>query len=51
MGYETGSTAEYDQGNAGKVAEPTVGHTWLIIVGALAILWLLGGVAFRGVRM
>lgn len=51
MGYETGSTTEYDQGNAGTTANPTVGHTWIIIVGAVVILWLLGGVAFRNVRM
>jgi amino acid transporter len=29
----------------------TVGHTWIIIVIALALLWLLGGVAFKGIRM
>lgn len=35
----------------GATAEITVGHTLLIIFGALAGLWLLGGFAFRGVRM
>lgn len=30
---------------------PTVGHTWLIVIIALGLLWLLGGVAFRSVRM
>jgi hypothetical protein len=28
-----------------------VGHTVLILVGALAILWILGGVVFKNVRM
>lgn len=32
-------------------ANVTVGHTWLIIVGALALLWLLGGGLFRSIRM
>lgn len=36
---------------SGATAEITVGHTLLIIFGALAGLWLLGGFAFRGVRM
>lgn len=29
----------------------TVGHTWVIIVGALALLWFLGGFTFKSVRM
>lgn len=49
--YRVGSTAAYDDGNAQAAATPTVGHTWLIIIGALAILWILGAVAFRSVRM
>jgi len=49
--YRVGSTAAYDDGNAQAAADPTVGHTWVIIVGALGILWLLGGVAFKSVRM
>jgi amino acid transporter len=49
--YAVGSTAAYDDGNAKAAVTPTVGHTWIIIVGALAALWLLGGVAFRSVRM
>jgi len=32
-------------------APVTIGHTWVIIAGALALLWLLGGVAFRTIRM
>jgi len=35
-------------GGSGSV---TVGHTWLIVIGALALLWLLGGVVFKSVRM
>jgi amino acid transporter len=51
MGYATGSTQEYDEGNTAKTAVPTVGHTWVIIIGALALLWLFGGIVFRSVRM
>lgn len=29
----------------------TIGHTWLIIVGALVLLWLMGGVMFKSIRM
>lgn len=29
----------------------TIVHTWLIIAVALGLLWLLGGVAFKGIRM
>lgn len=36
---------------AGISANVTVGHTWLIIVGAVALLWLLGGTVFKSVRM
>lgn len=32
-------------------ANVTIAHTWVIIVLALALLWLLGGVAFKGIRM
>lgn len=32
-------------------ASVTVGHTWIIIVGALALLWLLGAGVFRSIRM
>lgn len=30
---------------------PTVAHTWLIIVLALALLWVLGGGIFKSIRM
>lgn len=29
----------------------TSGHTWLIVVAALALLWLFGKGLFKGVRM
>lgn len=29
----------------------TSGHTWLIVVGALLVLWLLGKGVFKGIRM
>lgn len=32
-------------------ANVTVGHTWLIVVAALVILWLFGGAIFRKIRM
>lgn len=51
-GYTTGSTADHDdQNNAASQAVPTTGHTWIIIVGALLLLWLLGGLMFRSVRV
>lgn len=37
-------------GNGGR-GGASIGHTWLIIVVALVILWLLGGVVFRGIRI
>lgn len=39
------------RGGAEKLASVTSGHTWLIIVAALGLLWLLGGGVFRGIRM
>lgn len=36
---------------AGVGGQVTVGHTWAIIIGALIILWLLGGGVFRKIRM
>lgn len=30
---------------------PTVGHTWLIIAAALGLLWFLGGIGFKSIRM
>lgn len=32
-------------------ATATSGHTWIIVVGALVLLWLLGGFFFRSIRM
>lgn len=36
---------------ANVVGEFTAHHTLIIIIGSLGILWLLGGVVFRKVRM
>lgn len=52
-GY-VGSTAAYENGDGtGLTAspQPSAVHAWVIIIGALALLWLLGGVVFRSVRM
>jgi hypothetical protein len=38
-------------GGAGAGANVTVGHTVLLILGALALLWLFGGVLFKSIRM
>jgi hypothetical protein len=35
----------------GLGANVTVGHTLVLIVGALALLWLLGLVVFKSIRM
>lgn len=35
----------------GSPAGVTSGHTWLIIVLALVLLWVLGGGVFRKIRM
>jgi hypothetical protein len=32
-------------------ANVTVGHTWLIVVAALLLLWLFGGAIFKNIRM
>ncbi|MHB1357045.1 MAG: hypothetical protein ACYCZF_13840 [Anaerolineae bacterium] len=38
--------------NPGTDSAPvTVAHTMIIIVGALALLWLFGGVVFKKIRM
>jgi len=39
------------RGALDRAGAVTSGHTWLIIVLALALLWLLGGGLFRSVRM
>ncbi len=45
--------APHKTGNpfAGGLANITVTHTLIIIVGALVLLWLFGGIIFRSVRM
>jgi hypothetical protein len=45
--HVTGNPIRSGKGAAGA----TVGHTWIIIVAALALLWLLGGGVFRSIRM
>lgn len=40
-----------DNGSAKPAtAKPTPQHTAIIILGALALLWFLGAVAFKGIR-
>lgn len=38
-------------GTAGAGANVTVGHTVVLILGALALLWLFGGAVFKSIRM
>lgn len=33
-----------------EMAEPKSGHTMLIILGAVAILWFMGSITFKGIR-
>lgn len=47
----TGTTAAFQEGSAVDSKEPSATHAWLIIVGAVALMWLLGGVVFRRVRI
>lgn len=35
----------------GAGANVTVGHTAVLVLGALALLWLFGGVIFKSIRM
>ena len=39
-----------DLDTGGEAAEPKVPHTLMIVIGALAILWVLGAVTFKGIR-
>ncbi len=51
---QVGTTAAFENGDgtgATAKAAPSMTHAWLIVIGALLALWLLGGVAFRTVRM
>lgn len=51
---ETGiNLAAHATGNpiARGASMATAGHTWLIIVAALALLWALGKGVFKGIRM
>ena len=45
----TGEPGERLTGSAS--ANVTVGHTWLIVVAALVLLWLFGGAIFKKIRM
>jgi hypothetical protein len=46
----SGTTQEFQNGTVG-LPTPSAAHAWLIIIVALGILWLLGGVVFRRVRI
>lgn len=53
-GSYDGTTAAYENGDGtGTTTRPdtSLTYAWVIIVGALVALWLLGGVAFRTIRM
>lgn len=45
----SGTTQEFQ--NQSQGVQPSATHAWLIIIVALGILWLLGGVVFRRVRI
>lgn len=38
-------------GNVSATGNVTVSHTAFIIIGALVVLWILGAVAFKSIRM
>lgn len=44
-------TGDPIRGGMQKAGAVTSGHTWLIIVLALAILWLMGAGVFKSIRM
>jgi hypothetical protein len=48
-GHMTGDPIPSLNGNA--AANVTVGHTWMIVIAALVLLWLFGGAIFRKIRM
>lgn len=50
-GINLGAHATGDPIPQGMRGMVTSGHTWLIIVAALALLWAFGKGVFRGVRM
>lgn len=45
----SGTTAEFQNDTVANA--PSAAHAWLIIIVSLGILWLLGGVVFRRVRI
>lgn len=50
-----GSSTAYEDGNGtGQTVgspSPSMFHAWLIVVGSLVLLWVLGGVVFKSVRI
>jgi hypothetical protein len=48
---QTGVTLTGAVPGAGFGANVTVGHTLLLILGAVLLLWLLGAVVFKSIRM
>lgn len=42
--------SDLDHDDQTMAAYPKVPHTAMIIIGAVAILWLLGAVTFKGIR-
>jgi hypothetical protein len=51
VGVNLGAHTTGNPISAGVTGKVTVGHTWLIIVVALILLWVLGGGVFRKIRM
>ena len=48
---QTGVTLTGAVPGAGFGANVTVGHTSVLILGAVLLLWLLGSVVFKSIRM
>ena len=48
---QTGVTLTGTAPGASVGASVTVGHTLLLILGAVLVLWLLGAVVFKSIRM
>lgn len=51
MGNSLSGTTQAFQQDDTVANAPSAGHAWLIIIVSLGILWLLGGVVFRRVRI
>lgn len=50
-GVNLGAHATGTPWNGTAGATVTVGHTAVLVGGALALLWLFGGVVFKSIRM